>query len=168
MSILPSLMPYNETFLKGSPRCATFIYTITGAVTVSARPLAGATLSLPMFGATSQAVIDAFLGTSSEFTAAQFDATSLGADAMGLIVNMKGQAADLIGVEAYCASESGLETVVQRTCLKSTTLTDSTLVTEAALGAYGNIGIKINWGNTPDFDALTAGYIRFNVYFISA
>lgn len=168
MSILPSLMPYNEVFTKGSPRCLTLVWKITAATTVSARPLSAAPAALVTFAAiSSQTTIDNFLGTTSEFTIAQFDSTAMGADAMGVIVNMKGQAADLISVECVCGSGTDYATIVQMFSLKSTTLTDSTLATEAALGANGNIAFKIDWGNSPDFDALTDGYIRANIYFIA-
>ena len=162
-----SLMPFNEVFIKGVPRQLTLIYEITGAVTVAARPLAGASASLPLFAASTQAAIDAFLGTSSEFDYLAFDATSMGADAMGLIINMKGQAADVVGFEATCYSGSGLTTAVTRTALKSTTLTNTSLATEIAVGADGNIALKIDWGNTPDFDALTAGKINVVIQWIS-
>lgn len=168
-SILPSIMPYNEVMTKGACRSLTLIWKITAAVTVSPRPIAAGPAAMVVFGAiAAQATIDDFLGTTNEFLIAAFDATAMGADAMGVIINMKGQAADLIGVETVCGSETAYATIVNRVALKSaTTLTASTLVTEAALGASGNIAYKINWGNTPDFDALTDGYIRSTIYFIA-
>ncbi len=168
MSMLPSLMPYNEVILKGTPRRLTLVWEITAATTVAARPLTGAPISLVTFAAiAAQSTIDNFLGTTNEFLIAAFDATAMGADAMGAIVNMKGQAADLIMVESKCYSNTGLVDLVTRTSGKSATLTASTLATEAALGANGNIAFKINWGNTPDFDGLTAGLIVSDIYFIS-
>lgn len=162
-------MMRSPVLAKGAPRTLTLIHEITAAVTVAARPLSAETGSLPMFGATSQATIDAFLGTSSEFTAAQFDATALGADAMGLIVNMDGQAADVVSFESTCYSAAGLTTAVTRTSLKvAAGLTDSSLTTQLALGADGNIGLRIDWGNTPDFDGLTAGQIVTKIHWISA
>lgn len=163
-----SLMYYNEVFGKGVPRRLRLTYYITGAVTVSARPLAAAPGALIVFGAVAtQSVIDNFLGTTSEFDYLAFDATSMGADTCGVIVNMRGQAADLISVEASCFSESGLATLVTRHAQKSTALTATTLATEAALGANGNIAFKINWGNTPDFDGLTSGTINFDINWIA-
>lgn len=161
-----SLMYWSDVLPKGAPRQLVLVHKITAAVTVESVPLAGTMASLPMFGATSQATIDAFLGTSSEFTAAQFDATALGADAMGLLVNMEGQASDVIMFRSQCFSASGLTTLVTRASAKAG-LTDSTLATELALGANGNIALRIDWGNTPDFDGLTAGYIRTEIDWIS-
>jgi uncharacterized protein (UPF0261 family) len=162
-----SLAYYNEVLGKGAPRRLTLIHEITGAVTVAARPLAAATASLPMFGATTQAVIDAFLGTTSEFDYLAFDATSLGADAMGLIVNMKGQAADVISFESRCYSASLYTTLVTRSALKSSALTNTSLTTQLALGSQGNIALKIDWGNTPDFDGLTSGCIITDIWWVS-
>lgn len=161
-----SLTYWSDVIPKGTPRQLVLVHQITAAVTVQAVPLAGTMASLPMFGATTQATIDAFLGTSAEFTAAQFDATALGADAMGLLVNMDGQASDVISFRSQCFSASGLTTLVTRASLKGG-LTDSTLATELALGDDGNIALRINWGNTPDFDGLTSGMIRTEIDWIS-
>lgn len=137
-------------------------FDITGAVTQAPLPLDDSSVLL-MFGATAQAVIDDHLGTSSEFTAAQFDATALGADAQGFILDMGGQADELLYVEASCQTGTELLTTVDRRT-KAAGLTDSTLDTEAELGAEGNIGIRVDWGNTPDFDALTAGTVILRVH----
>jgi hypothetical protein len=164
MSILPSLMPYNEVFTKGAGRCLTLIYSITGAKTVAARPLGAAPAAMVVFDAiASQTTIDNFLGTSSEFTIAQFDATSMGTDAMGIIVNMKGQAADLLCVDALMSTST--TTIVQKVSIKSTTLTDTSLTTECAVGASGNIAAKIIWANS--YDGLTSGLLRLNFYFVA-
>lgn len=137
-------------------------FAITGAVTVSPRPIDDVS-ALTTFGALAQAAIDAHLGTSSEFTAAQFDATSMGADAMGIILDMGGQCEELYSVTARCYSGTAGATLVERSFEDIATLQDSTLASECAKGADGNIGIKLDWGNTPDFDALTAGLIEIEV-----
>ncbi len=163
-----SLMYYQEAFYKGAPHILTLDWTITAATTVSATPMGASPASMVVFSAiASQAVIDNFLGTTSEFNYLAFDSTSMGADAMGVIVNMKGQAADLLHVESTCCSNTGFSDMVTRWSAKSATLTNTTLVTEAALGAYGNIAFKINWGNTPDFDALTSGLIVSKIAWIA-
>ena len=139
-------------------------FAITGAVTVSPRPIDDASALVGFAaGAFTQALIDAHLGTSSEFTAAQFDATSMGNDAMGVILDMDGQCEELFSVTARCYSGTAGATLVERSFEDSSTLTDSTLQSECAKGANGNIGIKVDWGNTPDFDALTAGLIEIEV-----
>ncbi len=65
---------------------------------------------------------------------------------------------------ARCYSAS--DTVVTRQ-VEDGTLTASTLQTAVQIGADGNIGLTVNWGNTPDFDALTAGTIDIEVHWIS-
>lgn len=162
----PSLMYYNESLGKTAARQLTIAWQITAAVTVASRPLG--VPALTAFGAiASQSVIDTFLGTTSEFDYLAFDATAMGADAMGVIVNMSGQAKDLICVETSCYSNTGFADQVLRVAAKSTALTASTLITEAALGASGNIAYKVNFGNTPDFDGLTSGLIISKIFWIA-
>jgi len=157
-----SLFPYASNRSK-QVQYDVFILDITGAVTQSPLPMDDRSC-LALFAAPTQAVIDAHLGTSSEFTAAQFDATSLGADAQGILINMSKQVEDLIFVNVRCFSSTAGVTLVERACKKSTVLTDSSLLTEAAVGAFGNLGIKIDWGNSPDFDALTVGQVVVDIY----
>lgn len=150
---------------EGKPvHTTTLRFSITAAVTQSPLPIDDArALNGFAAGAFTQALIDAHLGTSSEFTAAQFDATSMGADAQGVIVDMGGQVDELIAVRAKCYSGTAGATLVERYFEDSTTLTDSSLTTECALGANGNVGIKIDWGNSPDFDGLTAGQVELEI-----
>lgn len=157
-----SLHPYTSKRGKQVQRDV-WSFDITAATTVSPLPVDDVS-ALTTFGALTQAVIDAHLGTSDEFTAAQFDATSMGADAFGCILDMGKQGAELVRVVAKCSSGTAGATLVERSVKASSSLTDSTLQTEAALGADGNIGIKVDFGNTPDFDGLTAGQIEIEVF----
>jgi len=155
---------YNPKLESCVPLELTLLFQITAAKTVSLLPM-GNPMLVAFDAIASQTTIDNFLGTSSEFTIAQFDATALGADAMGVIVDMHGQAKSLLGFEASCYSASGLETLVQRASLNGG-LTDSTLATECKLGSSGNIACRINWGNSPDFDGLTSGLIKIKFYWL--
>lgn len=163
-----SLIYYNEKWGKTQGRILNIVFEITAAKTVALVPLGQPVL--PAFDAiASQAVIDDFLGTSSEFTLAQFDATSMGADAFGCIVNMGGavgQVKSASRMRAVCYSGTGGSTAVSR-AVKFGSLTASTLETAAAVGSSGNIGIKVDFGNVPDFDALTSGIIEIQVLWIS-
>lgn len=157
-----SLMYYNEQLLKVNPRVLRMQYTITAAKT--AKPIISNSASLITFDAlASQAVIDGFLGTTNEFLLAAFDATSMGADAFGGLINMNGQCAVVVQMVARCYSASN--TLVERQ-VQGGTLTASTLETAVAKGANGNIGFKVDFGNTPDFDALTAGTIEIEVHWV--
>lgn len=164
------LMYWQEKLGKTQPRCLELPFQITAAKTVS--PVPQGIPALTTFDAiASQATIDDFLGTTNEFLLAAFDATSMGNDTFGGLVNLmgatSGQAAKLLYMTARCYSATGGATLVERTVVPSTTLTASTLVTECALGASGNVAFKVDFGNTPDFDALTAGLIIIQLYWIS-
>jgi hypothetical protein len=155
---------WQEQFGKTQPHKLEFIFGITAAKTVSLKPQGlGAVLSF--FDAITQAQIDAALESTNEFTAAKFDATSMGADAFGLIVNCAKQIQKLVAAKAVCYSGTDGQTVVQTATI--TPLADTTLASQASVSSLGNIGAKFNFGNTPDFDALTAGIIvvTFDVIF---
>lgn len=161
-----SLMYWQEKLGKTQPRVLRLEWEITGAKTVA--PLVPGIPALTAFDAiASQAVIDGFLGTTNEFLLAAFDATSMGADAFAAIVNVAGQAQKLTKVVATCYSGTGGATKVERAVKSSSALTASTLATEAAVGANGNLAVKVDFGNTPDFDGLTSGLIVLELYWIS-
>lgn len=156
---------WNDRLGKTDPRTLTLIWDITGAKTVVSNPIGQPVL--PTYDAiSSQATIDDFLGTVNEFTTAQFDSTSMGADTFGFLVAMQGQGQALAGMEVTCYSGTGGGTAVTR-YVKAGTLADSTLETAVELGAYGNIAAKINFGNTPDFDGLTSGTILVKLFWVS-
>lgn len=162
----PSLHYWQAALPKTLPRVLHLAWEITAAKTVS--PL---NMGLPVLTAfdaiASQAVIDSYLGTTSEFLVAAFDATAMGADVFAGIVNMGGQAAKLNSAIARCYSGTGGATLVERCVKSSAALTASTLATECALGADGNLAFKVDFGNTPDFDGLTAGVIVVELQWVS-
>ncbi len=157
MSVKPAIL-WNDTLERCQPHIIHLAWKITAAVTVS-KQLEGQP-TLEAFGAiASQAVIDAFLGTTSEFDYLAFDATALNADVMGVILDMKGQCRKVLWMTAACYSGTDLVDSVFRGDHESSTLTASTLDTEVAVGANGNVAFKVDFGNSPDFDNLTAGLI---------
>lgn len=161
MTNATSLVYWNEKAQSSQPRSLKLVYTITGAGTSTD---ALRSPSLTTYGAfASQSVIDTFLGTTNEFLLAAFDATAMGADAFGGVVNMGGQVAEVISMTAKCYSGTGGSTLVTRSVEDLSTLTASTLETAVAKGANGNIGFKVDFGNTPDFDGLTAGVIEIEI-----
>jgi hypothetical protein len=156
---------WNDRLGKTDPRTLTLVWNITGAKTVVSAPIGQPVL--PTYDAiSSQATINDFLGTVDEFTTAQFDATAMGADAFGFLVDMQGQCQSLVGMEVTCYSSTGGATAVTR-YVKAGTLAASTLETAVQLGAYGNLAGKIDFGNTPDFDALTSGSIVVKLHWVS-
>lgn len=158
-----SLAYYQDQLGKVDPHVTQLVYNITGAGAAS--PIPSNSVSLITFGAiASQSVIDDFLGTTNEFLVAAFDATAMGADMFGGLVKMEGQMKQLVYVEAVCYSTGA---GVHRGAQPSAALTASTLVTECALGASGNVAFKVDFGNSPDFDGLTAGTIVIRLHWIS-
>lgn len=157
------LFYWSDKLGKTNPRELIVTFSITGAKTVVQSPVGFP--SLPTFDAiASQSVIDDFLGTVDEFTVAQFDATSMGADAFGCLINMAGQVQALVDFTIECYSSGN--TLVTRHA-EAGVLADSTLETAIELGADGNLAFKVNFGNTPDFDGLTAGTIQAKIRWIS-
>ncbi len=160
-----SLMYYQDKLGKTNPRELVLVWEITGAKTVSLVPVGSP--NYPVFDAiATQSVIDNFLGTVNEFLVADFDSTAMGADAFGGLVNMAGQVQDVLYFTADCYSGTGGSTLVSRESLNDG-LTASTLETAVGVGAYGNLAFKVNFGNSPDFDGLTAGTIVVKIYWIS-
>lgn len=138
-----SLFYWNGQHAKTQPRKLEFFFEKTASGIV---PLVAGYDIISSDAAILQADIDALLGTSSEFTAAQFDATAMGVDAFAVIVNMtasedspRGQACCAIQAKAELI-ESGA--VSQNAEVKSSSLTDSSLTTEYALGSSGNLAFR--------------------------
>lgn len=158
------LFYWQEQLYKTQPRVLKLEWKITGAKQFA--PILPPMPALVSADALTQAQIDDALGSANEFLAADFDATAMGADAFGGVVNMKGQCAKLLMMEAKCYSGTGGATQVSRQC-QALGLTASTLETALELSSLGNIGFKVDFGNTPDFDALTSGTIVVEIHWVS-
>lgn len=156
-----SLKYYNEQLQAVAPIRTVLTFKITGAA--AAAPIVPNSASLISFGAISQAQINELLGSTNEFDAAAFDSTAMGADATGVIANFGGQIRKLSHVNMRCFSGTGGADRVERSA-QAGTLTASTLETACAVSSKGNLGVKTNWGNTPDMDALTGGTIEIEVF----
>ena len=158
-----SLLYWNDQLGKVVPNRLRLQWTITAAKTVSAAVANSA--SLVAFDAVaSQAVIDALLGTTSEFALAAFDATAMGTDAFAAIVNMGGQAKKLLGCRASFYTGSNGLTSVKSGVASVTTLTASSLTAQCALGASGNLAARVILTGV---DALTSGIIELELDWIS-
>lgn len=160
---------WNEKLGKSIPHELVLTWKITGAKTVVPH-----LLSLPVYttfdAIASQSTIDSFLQTTNEFTIAQFDATAMGTDAFGCLVNMSGATSQQTsttfgGLVGQVASASVMEASVFSGTYNATTvnanansgsLTASTLETAFAVGAYGNLAFKMV---ASGLDALTSGII---------
>lgn len=166
-----SLFYWNEKHAKTQPRVIELSYSITGAKTCS--PLVQGQDSYVFYDAITQADVDNYLGSSSDFNYLYWDATAMGADTFGGIVRMSGspstyaQGLQLVKMEANCASGTGGSTLVSRYANGATGMTASTLETACQISTLGNFGFKVDFGNTPDFDGLTSGLIWIRLFWIS-
>jgi len=152
-----SLAYWSDKAQRAESRELSLVFNITGAKASTEVQAAPVLHTYDAFA--SQAVIDDFLGTTNEFLLTAFDATAMGADMFGGVVNLEGQCKAVEAITAICYSGTDGATQAVSAKAGSSALTASTLLTEVAAGADGNVGFKVNFGNTPDFDALTAGLI---------
>lgn len=164
-----SLMYFQEKLGRTQPRILTFTWEITGAVTVSETPQ-----GIPVlysFGAITQAQIDAFLTSptvtsSSEFDADAFDATSMGTDAFGGIINMREQADDVLWIKSECNLDPTADGAIFNSDVKVSTLSTSALANniEVAVSSAGNIAFK---QTVTGLDAATNGFIKIDIGWLS-
>jgi len=124
--------------------------------------------SLASSAAVTDAAVYGFLRlTASPFAAAAFDATALGNDAFCAIIDFQGQIRELVAVEAEYVGEAIATSIAGvHLMIPSGTLTASTLESKAEKSAEGNLGVKCDFGNVPDFDG-TTGWIKLTVHWRS-
>lgn len=162
-----SLMYYNDQWGKVDPRVLRVQFAISGAK-ACAPIIPNSAVSVWYDALSSQAQVDDVLGTVDEFLYTAWGSTAMGADAFGGVINMggeQGQVAVITQMVARCYSGTGGVDLVTRQC-QAGTIADS-LQTAVELGAYGNVGFQVAFGNTPDFDALTSGTIEIEIHWIA-
>ena len=164
MSNMQPLFYLNEKHAKTQARFLTYTFQITAAKTVVAYPR-GAEI-LPTFDALTQAQIDAYLGSTNEFLATQFDATAMGTDAFGGIINMYGQAGLVATCDVVSKTGTGLATIVNSSSFGPVSgLAASSLTAGVAVSSLGNIAFR---GVLTGVDALTSGIITVTIKWIAA
>ncbi len=162
-----SLIYWQEKLAKTQPRRLRISWSVvSGAFTEC---VAGNPILLTQGAISAQSTIDNFLGTSSEFNYLAFDATSMGTDAVGVIVDMKGQCAKVLNAAINMYSSTYLGTAAGGRALGSVGITATTLETAVACGASssitgsGNIAFK---GVVSGLDAIT-GLVVLDIDWIS-
>lgn len=157
-----SLFYYQDQYAKACPRRSRFVWNISGAKT--------AALIIPQSGVlstfdaiASQAVIDGFFGSTNEILLDKYDATAMGTDAFGVLLNFNGQLQSIVLVEGYTSTSTGGATLVNRVT-QAAGLTASTLQTAAVCTSSGNAGLKFIFTSV---DGLTSGQIVVDVSWIS-
>jgi hypothetical protein len=167
--------PSNFLFNPGLPvlQQLNLVLNITGAKTAAPNPLTNSALYYFCDAIAAQSTIDNFLGTTSEFTTTQFDATTMGTDTFGLLINMSGlqgppnttniigQAKNVVSMSAVVVQATGGTTQYPNYVQGIALLADSSNATQIAVGAYGNIALVVKAGNS--FDGFTAGAIDINI-----
>lgn len=173
----PGLLYMNES-LYGKEDELILKWKITGAKTSTPLPLNNSAVLTAYDAIASQTTIDSFLGTTNEFLIAQFDATAMGTDAFAGIVNMSGQktgvtvlngansaqAASVLAMTIHLYSGTNGATVVNEGVNVSSTLTSSSLTTQVACGANGNIAFR---SILSGLDILTSGLIIARIHWVS-
>jgi hypothetical protein len=140
---------------RGEATKTNLLYRITGAKTMT--DLSGNAAKWYFDTAPTQAVIDAFLGTTNEILAAGYGTTALGTDAVGFLIDMGGQCASLINIEIRVFSGTSTATKTGALAWGSSTALPNTLTTDAQLGANGNIGCHFV---CTGLDAITDGLVE--------
>ena len=153
----------NEKHAKSQIRTLEYVFQITAAKTIVPFPRGAEVLST--FDALTQAQIDAYLGTTNEFLVGLFDATSMGTDAFGGLINMAGQASTVVACDIISKTGTGLATQVISSSFGGSTMASSSLTAGCAVGANGNIAFR---GVMTGVDALTSGVIYVKISWIAA
>lgn len=157
-----SLFYWQEKLGKTQPRAVKFSYTVTGAGTAS-ELIAGNPVLTQRGAIASQAIIDTFLGTTTEFNYLAFDATAMGTDAVCFIVNMLGQV-DKALIMTYRRYDSAGALVTEIKLPVVAALTNSSLTTQFAKGANGNMAARVI---DTGLDAATTGLYEVTLEWIA-
>lgn len=157
-----NLTYYNQQWMKTDPNVTTLFFAITAAKTVQSIPMGPPVLAF--FDAITQPTIDGFLGTTLEYLAPQFDATSMGTDAFGVLVSMQGQASAGVAAEVFVyptPATAGVRFATQAGTISSSALAANV---QYQRGIYGDLAIKTVLTGV---DALTTGLIIVKLYWIA-
>lgn len=163
----------NEKHPKTQVRELVFQFQITAAKTIV--PLPRGLDVLTAFDALTQQQIDDYLtrpfdgytsSVTTGFTAAQFDATAMGANMFGGIVNMNQQASYLAAarLHVYSGTSPNFSTLAATSVLGTQGLSASTAENGLGLSPMGDIGFRFL---STGLDALTSGIIRVEIDWIS-
>ncbi len=166
---------YDNDYLYAKEDELVLKWNITAAKTVSPLPISNNAVLTTFDAIAAQATIDSFLGSTNEFLIAQFDSTAMGTDAFAGIINMSGlksgvaagstaQASSLLCAQISLHSGANGATLVSEGVVAVTPLTSSSLTTQAACGAYGNLAFRAILSGV---DILTAGIIVVRLHWVS-
>lgn len=162
-----SLVYYQEKLGKTQPRRLQLAWSASSGTLTAL--VAGYPILATGAAISAQATIDTFLGTTSEFNYLAFDATSMGTDALGILIDMKGQARQAVWAKLTSYSSTYFATTANAVANGATGITATTLETALSCGdsssitGSGNIAFK---GVISGLDSLT-GVLTLDIYWIS-
>lgn len=143
MSRSASVCYAGSAMQKWEPIVSEFLVTLsTGVPTISANMIGYPVFVGNLAANFTQALIDSFLGTTSEFAVTTaFGATAMGTDQFGFVLNCQGMAASAAWVTASLTLVSGAAGVVSSTNGQGTvtTVLPNTLTSGVAVTTGGNI-----------------------------
>lgn len=110
-----------------------------------------------------QADIDALVGASQIDAATAFGSTAMGTNAVGFVLDTKGQVAKVLAVEALVVSTAGGTPATSHLLIESTeSALPNTLTSGIEKTANGDLYGRVVASNV---DAATAGYIHLRIFF---
>lgn len=166
MSLLQPIIMKSDKIARCQPQELSFYYLLTGAKTNASLALLNYPILLGYDAtALTQALVEAFLGhTSSAACATIFDATSMGTDTIGGVIDMAGQVDKILGYRATVTQTAG-GTPANTSLLVQASQAALTSSNTSAIAAYdGDIYFRAVAGN---LDSATAGWLTLTVLFRS-
>lgn len=164
MSSIQPLMLKSDRLARAIPQAITFYIHITGAKTNASSALINYPYLLG-YDATdlTQTLVEGFLGhTSSAACATIFDATSMGANTIGGVIDMQGQVDKVIAIYAEVYQTAGGTPANSEVFIDGSQVALTSSNTTALATYDGDLYFRLVAGN---LDSATAGFIRLKVMF---
>lgn len=155
----PSFILANDALARHQKQSIELIYNVTGAKAGSFAQLPPqALLAYDAATTITQAAINALLGSTLEFDAADFGTTAQGTDAIGIVLNCGGQIAKVHGIEIMALAGSTQSQQVGLVAAMADTLPT---IARVELSALGNLAIQ---AVVTDLDAATVGQVVIKLH----
>ena len=155
----PSFILANDALARHQKQSIELIYNVTGAKTGAFAQLPPqALLAYDASTTITQAAINALLGSTLEFDAADFGTTAQGTDAIGIVLNCGGQIAKVHGIEIMALAGSTQSQQVGLVAAMADTLPT---IARVELSALGNLALQ---AVVTDLDAATVGQVVIKLH----
>ena len=155
----PSFILANDALARHQKQSIELIYNVTGAKAGKFAQLPPqALLAYDASTTITQAAINALLGSTLEFDAADFGTTAQGTDAIGIVLNCGGQIAKVHGIEIMALAGSTQSQQVGLVAAMADTLPT---IARVELSALGNLALQ---AVVTDLDAATVGQVVIKLH----